>query len=647
DPNIIGQSILLSGVNYTVVGIAPPLPAFWQAEVWVTNPFQLPGTSRDLLQRGVSFLAVAARLKSGVTQAQAQQELAIIAQRYQAENSGKADASWNLVTIPLRDDIIGTTRSPLFLLISTVGLVLLLACANVANLLLVNFAGRRREIALRQALGATRGLIVRQFLTESLIISILAAGLGLVLAYVSLPILIRLSQNFVPFYGEIQINQAVFLATVGVALLTGLLMGAYPAMQASRTDVASILREGGRGLTNTTGQHRIRNLLVSSQVAVSLLLLVCAVLLANSFFKLQKQPTGFSPDNVFTANLNLPQTRYQDNEAQARFYLSLNEELRQLPGVINASLIQGLPLSGNNSRSPYARAEGDVPQLKDRPLGLTRSVTPNYFATLGIALRAGRDFTERDTSDAPQAVILSSSTARKLFPDQDPLGRRVVMGSQNGRGLEMEVIGIVDDVRSQSLAQTPDVEFYRPVMQRPSAFMQLVVRTQGDAAAFAPTAQQLLKRLDAELPLNNSSTLAEVVAQSLGQQQLLFTLLGVFAALALVLSSVGIYSVVAYVTAQRTSEIGVRMAPGASAWNVLRLITSQGLQPVVIGMLIGIAGCLGLGRFIQNQLYGVSAFDPVTLIATAVSLLLIATIACGVPALRATKVDPLLALRQE
>lgn len=647
DPSIIGRGVNLSGVAYTVVGVAPRLPAFWQTEAWVTQPFQLPGIARDLLQRGVSFLNVIGRLNPGVTAEVAQQEMSVIAQRYQAENPEKADSAWNLTTLAMRADIVGTARSPLFTLLFAVGLVLLLACANVANLLFLRFAGRRREIAMRQALGASRWRVIRQFCLESLLVSVLAAGLGVLLALWCQPALVRLSQNFVAFSSDININVPVLLLTLGLALLTGLLMGCYPAVQCSRCDLAGILREGGRSLTTSPGQRRVRNGLVSIQVAVSLVLLVAASLLILSFFKLQKQSPGFRADNVFTANLNTPTIRYPDPETQSRFYLRLLEEMREESGVVNASLIQGLPLTGANSRAPYARAEGEVPPLKDRPLGLSRSIAPDYFATMGIPLLAGRDFIERDRSDAAPVVIISRSSARKLFANEDPLGRRLFMGAQNGTGLMIEVVGLVDDVRSQTLAIVPEVEFYRPLLQRQSTFMQLVVRTQSNPEGFAASALEALKRVDVQMPLNESTTMSTIVAQSLAQQRLLFTLLGVFAGLALTLAAVGIYSVVAYTVSQRTGEIGIRMALGAQPGNIRRLIIGQGMKPVVLGVVAGLIGCLALSSFIQNQLYGISALDPLTLAATSIGLAAVAASACLLPARRAMRVDPMLALRCE
>jgi len=370
-----------------------------------------------------------------------------------------------------------------------------------------------------------------------------------------------------------------------------------------------------------------------------------ATLLITSFLRLQNQPPGFRPDGVFVADLTLSSTRYPDIASQSRFYLRLLEELRTMPGVKAASLIQGLPLSNRNSNAPYARAGTDVLPVKERPLGLTRSVTPNYFATMEIPLLSGRDFTERDVSDSPQVVVISRGTARRLFPDGNVLGQRILMGTNQGVGLEMEVVGVVDDVRSQTLAQVAEVEFYRPVMQRQSASMQLVVRTQTEPGAFAIAANQMVKRLDAELPLNKPTTLTAVVGQSLSQQRLLFTLIALFAALALVLAGVGVYSIVAYTVTLRTTEIGVRMALGARPQDILWLVIRQAMRPVLVGGALGLAACLVLGRLLQHELYEVSASDPTLLSVTSIGIGVVALVACWVPARRAARVDPMVALR--
>jgi putative ABC transport system permease protein len=645
NPGVIGRGINLSGVSYTCIGVAPRLPAFWQAEAWVTRPFEPSNLTPELIQRGVSFLWTTGRLKPGVTAAAAQQELSLITQRYRAEYPDKVDSSWDLVSVPLRDDIVGTARSPILILLAAVGLVLLIACANVANLVLVRFAGRLREVALRTALGASRGRIMQQFLVESLILSAIACVLGLIVARISLPFLIGLAQNFITFSADIGINLIVLAATIVVALITGLLIGVYPALLASHMEPATALREGGRAMMGSRSQQRVRNVLVAGQVAITLLLIAGAALLLTSFVRLQNQPPGFRPDGVFTAELTLPLTRYPDINSQWRFYRRLIDELRQAPGVTGASLIQGLPLSNRINRSPYARADGDIQPVQERPLGLIRSITPGYFATLEIPLLAGRDFTDHDVNDAPQVVIVSRRAAQRLFPDGNVIGRRILMGTNNGNGLAMEVVGVVDDVRSQSLAQVADVEFYRPVMQRQTTFMQLAVRTQTEPMAIATTVGQVLRSLDAEVPLDKPSSLSTVVGQSLGQQRLLFTLLTLFAVLALTLAAVGIYSVVAYSVTTRTSEIGVRMALGATPRNVLWLIIGQAMKPVLIGGVIGLAACFAMGHFIERQLYGVSASDPTLLAATCVGLVIVAGIASWVPARRATRVDPMIALR--
>ena len=646
DPGVLGRTLTLAGATYTIVGVAPRLPAFWQAEVFLTDPFQLPGVPRDVLQRGVSFLATVGRLKPGVTREQAAAEMEVIAGRYREEVKENADAAWRLVPLELRADIVGASRGALLTLLGAVGLVLLLACANVANLLLVRFSARRREIALRTALGAPRSRIVLQFLIESVTVSALAGALGTALAVWSLPALAALARDFVPFADDIRVHLPVLATALAMALLTGLVMGAYPAVQASRFDLVTALHEGARSVAGGRRQTRTRNLLVSGQVAVSLLLLVGATLLLASFSWLHRQAPGYRPEGVFIASLTLPATRYPGADEQARLFLRMAAEMRAAPGVKDAALIQGLPLGGANSRAPYARADGAVPPLKDRPLGLTRSVTPAYFATLGIPILAGRDFTEHDDARAPLVVIVSRQTAAKLFPDQDPMGRRVIMGSRDG-GQEMEIVGVVGDVRSQSLAQTAAVEFYRPVMQRNQPFMQLAVRTAGDPASFAGTARAVTKRLDPELALSGVTTLEDVVSQSLGQQRLLVRLLGLFAGLALTLAVVGIYSVVSYTVRQRRTDIGVRMALGARPVDVLGLTVGQGMMPVAAGLAVGLGACLALGRLIQSQLYGISAFDPITLAGAGAALAAVAAVACWVPARKAARLDPVATLRAE
>jgi predicted permease len=645
-PAIVGQPITLDGSVYTVIGVSQRLPAFWDADVWTTNPFEFPGVPADTIRRGFSFLAPVGRLKAGISEEQARRELAVLGSRYAAANPGNADAAWTVTAIPLRDDIVGAARSSLLTLLAAVGLLLVVACANVANLLLVRFTGRRQEIGLRTALGASRGRIVRQFLVESLLLSAVAAALGAVFAYWTLPGLLLLAQNNLAFANEIRISLPVLGATVFLALAAGVAMGLYPAVQGSRSDIVSVLRDGGRTIAGALGSHRARYAIVTAQVAVSLVLLIGAALLVSSFARLRSQHTGFDSTNIFVAAVSLPPSRYPDADSQGRFWLRLNEELSTSQGVVRAGLSSQPPLNGGFARAPYALSEGAVPPLNERPLGLTMSVTPGYFSTLRVPLLAGRDFTERDVADAPLVAIVSKATSRKLGGDEGLLGRRIIMGSQGG-GQVMEVVGIVDDVRSQSLSTPAEVEFYRPVMQRQRPFMQMMVKTAGDPAAFEATARRVLAGLDGTLPLTGITTHAAMVDQSLAQQRLLFVMLGLFALLAVVLSAVGIYGVVAAFVGQRTSEIGVRMALGATRLQVIAIVLGQSIAPVGAGLIVGVIAAVALGRFVEGLLFEVSPMDPLMLAGGVIALALVAGAACAIPAKRAARIDPVTALRGE
>ncbi len=646
NPAIVGQPITIDGSIYTVIGVAQRLPAFWDADAWTTNPFEYPGVTADTIRRGFSFLQPVGRLKAGVSEAQARRELEVLASRYSADNAGNADAAWTLTAISVRDDIVGAARSSLLTLLAAVGLLLVVACANVANLLLVRFTGRRQEIGLRTALGASRGRIVRQFLVESLTLSAFAAGLGALLAYWSMPALLFLAQNNLAFAGDISLSLPVLAATAMLALGAGVVMGLYPAVQGSRADIVTVLRDGGRTVAGALGSHRARSAIVAAQVAVSLVLLIGAALLVVSFARLRSQQTGFDPGQLFVAGVSLPPSRYPDIGSQGRFWLRLTEELANAPGVAGAALSSQPPLSGGFARAPYALSEGAVPPLNERPLGLTMSVTPGYFSTLRVPMLEGRDFTERDTADAPLVAIVSKATARRLGGEEGLIGRRIIMGSQGG-GQVMEVVGIVGDVRSQSLTRTEEVEFYRPVMQRQRPFMQMMVKTAGDPAAFETSARQVLAKLDGTLPLTGITTHENMVDRSLAQQRLLFVLLGVFALLAVVLSAVGIYGVVASFVGQRTSEIGVRMALGATRAQVISIVVAQSITPVGFGLVAGLAGAIALGRFVEGLLFEVSPLDPLMLASGAVSLAIVAGAACAIPAARAARVDPVTALRGE
>jgi putative ABC transport system permease protein len=424
-------------------------------------------------------------------------------------------------------------------------------------------------------------------------------------------------------------------------------MGIYPAWQSSRADLIEGLKESNRAVSGSRGQHRLRRGLVSAQVALSLVLLAAAAMLTSSFVRLSNQETGFRSDHVWAAGIGLPDGRYPDPASRSRFAQRLVDGVHGSPGVETAATVEALPMSGSYSQTPYARADGNPLPVNHRPLGLTRSISPGYFRTLRIPLLAGRDFTEHDGADAPFVVILSNSTAKKLFPDENPLGKQLLFGVDNGNGLMAEVVGVVGDVRSRDLARANDVEFYRPAPQRSFSFFNLVVRTSVNPEAATPMVRAVLDKIDKEIPILQPNTLDTTINQSLGQRRLTMGLLGAFAGIALLLAVVGIYGAVAYTVEQRTAEIGVRIALGAQVNDVLNLVVRQGMNPVLIGLGFGLVGIFGTGRFLAAQLYQISPHNPILLALTATVLAIAALLACLIPARRAMSIDPIQALRSE
>jgi predicted permease len=650
DPQVIGRSVTLNGVPTTIVGVIPNPPIAWfgrDLEVITVKPFGFPGLTQERLMRGVSFLRVVGRLKPGVTIEQARAAMPSLQQGYRQERPDNADNSWAPVVKSAAEDATGDLRRPFQTLLAAVASVLLIACSNVANLLLVRFTGRRREIALRMALGASRQGVVRLFVFESVLVSLIAGVVGTCLALWVVSVIEKLSANNLPLETGLQLNTPVLLFTLGISLLTGLAMGMYPAWQSSRADLVEGLKDGGRAMTGSLGQQRFRRALVAAQVGLSVVLLAGAALLIASFVRLSRQPTGFKADNLWVGGIGLPPAQYPDPEARARFVERILGELKTTSGIESSSASDGVPLNGSNSSSPYARVDGNPLPLNQRPLGLTRSVSPGFLKTFNIPLLAGRDFEERDGVDKPLVVLVSKSTAQRLFPNEDPIGKRIYFGTDNNTGLPAEVIGVVGDVRSQRLDRPNDVEFYRPWPQRSGAFMWVTVQTTVNPEAAAGMVRSALKRLDPGLPIIQPSTMNEIVDQSLGQRRLTMTLLGVFAGIALVLAMVGIYGAVAYTVEQRTGEIGVRMALGAQTADVLRLVVKQGMTPVIIGLVAGLAAALALGRLLTAQLYEVSAHNPALLAATSATLAIVALLACLIPARRASLVNPIEALRTE
>lgn len=650
DPGVLGRSIALNGVATTIVGVLPNLPISWfgrDAEVFIATPFDKPDVTKDRLMRGVSFMRCIGRLKPGVTIQQAQAAMPALEQSYRAQHPETADCTWTSTVISANEDITGDLRPAFVTLLIAVGAVLLIACSNVANLLLVRFSGRRREIALRMALGAERRKVVRLFVLESTTISVIAGGIGLTLALWIVAVVPKVAGDNVPLESAVTLHWPVLLFTLALSLLTGLAMGVYPACQSSRADLVDGLKESGRGVSGGRGQHRLRRGLVSAQVALSMVLLAAAAMLISSFVRLSNQESGFRSEHVWAGGIGLPAARYPDAASRGHFVQRLVDELQAAPGVEATATADAVPLSGNYSQAPYARTDGNPLPLNQRPLGLTRSISPGYFRTLRVPLLAGREFNERDAADQPLVVILSNSTAKKLFPNENPLGRQILFGADNGNGLPAEVVGIVGDVRSRELAKPNDIEFYRPWPQRSFSFFNVMVRTSMKPEAAQTIVRAALDKIDKEMPILQPNTLDAIAAQSLGQKRLTMGLLGAFAGVALLLAIVGIYGAVAYTVEQRTAEIGVRMALGAQVKDVLQLVVRQGMNPVLIGLGVGLIAVLATGRLLAAQLYQISPHNPVLLALTAAGLAIAALLACLIPARRATLIDPIQALRTE
>jgi len=650
DPNVIGRSITLDGVAHTIVGVLPNMPVTWfganpTAEVWTTKPFQLPGFSYERLMRGTSFLRVVGRMKPGMTVAQVKAALPSLDQSYTTQYPNKIDSSLTSSLRTLPEDVTNNFRSGFITLFAAVCFVLLIACSNVANLLLVRFSGRRREIALRMAIGASRASVVRLFVFESLLVSLIAGAVGAFVAWRLVPLIPRLASNFLPLEANAvtSVSLSVLAFTIGLSILTGLLMGIYPALQGSHADLVDGLKEGGRGSSGSVRQQRFRKILVGAQVALSVTLLAGAALLITSFVRLSQQNIGFRSQNLWTGAITLPVSQYPDTASRQRFAEQVLDAMRNTPGLESATISGDIPLNGGN-RTLYARADRDVPPIEKRANGPSHDIGPNYFKTWGVPLLAGREFNEHDTADSQRVCLVSQAGAKKVWPGENPIGKTLLVSSL---GVPCEIVGIVGDVRSIRVAEAPGMEFYLPWAQENFPFVNVDVRSNLKVEAVTKLVQAALSKVNPGLAIAVPQGMDAVVAQALGQARLMMWLLGIFAGVALLLASIGIYGAVAYTVEQRTGEIGVRMALGAQTRDVLRLIINQGMKPVVIGLAIGIVAAFALGRLLKSQLFEVSANNPALLGSATILLAATALFACLLPARRATLVDPVQALRTE
>src|SRR6267378_713133 len=648
DPNVIGRNITLDGVAHTIVGVLPNLPFAWvgpNAEVWTTKPYVIPGFTYERMMRGTTFLRVVGRLKPGMTVEQARAALSALDQSYRGEFPGKIDSGLTTTLKTLPEDVSGNLRPAFATLFAAVAFVLLIACSNVANLLLVRFSGRRREIALRMAIGASRTGIVRLFVFESLLVSVSAGIVGAFMAWRLVPLVPKMAANFLPFDPNTRVNLSfpVLGFTIALSLLTGLLMGIYPALQSSHADLVDGLKEGGRGTSGSVRQQRFRKILVGAQVALSVTLLAGAALLITSFIRMSQQSIGFRSQNLWTGAITLPVAQYPDAPSRQRFVEQTLNALRDVPGIESATISGDIPLAGGN-RTLYARGDRDVPPIEKRANAPSHDIAPGYFRTWGIPLQAGRDFNEHDVAEAQNVCLISQAGAKKIFPNENPIGKTLLATSL---GVPVEIVGIVGDVRSIRVADAPGMEFYRPWTQENFPFLNVTVRSNLKVDAVTKLVQSAMAKVNPGIAIAIPQSMAAVVAQALGQARLMTWLLGIFAGVALLLASIGIYGAVAYSVEQRTGEIGVRMALGAQTRDVLRLIINQGMRPVVIGLAIGIAAAFALGRLLSSQLFEVSAHNPALLGGATVLLAAVALLACLLPARRAALVDPVQALRTE
>jgi putative ABC transport system permease protein len=653
DPGILGRAITLDGEPWTVVGVMPegfgPLA---ETDVWTLQTGKVPASpftaERKLEEeRGARYLVVVGRLRAGMSLAQAGAELNAI-QRGLSASFPDAEANRVMEAVPLRETLVGDSRKPLLLLLGAVGLVLLIACSNVANLLLAQSTARQREVTIRAALGASRERLLRQFLTESVVLALLGGAAGLGLAALTLPLLERLVPGDSTAFASAGVDLGVLGFTLVVSLLAGLAFGITPALQSARLDMSGALREGGRGSSEGAARHRIRMVLVASQVALSAMLLIGAGLLLRSLQRLTNVDPGFRPASVVAIGLPLPQPQYGAAAKQTGFYQQLLERVRTAPGVEAAGAVFPVPLSGSSAGATFS-----IDGRPAGPRGANSTVlswaTPGYFATMGIPVVEGRAITDQDRDGAPPVVVVNRAFVRRYFPGQSPIGQRIKLTDDPADTTAgwMTIAGVAADTRPASLDKAPAPEVFLPHLQNPWPSMSLVIRTHGRPEAAVAAVRREIAALDPNLPVDKVRPLREIVDKAVAEPRFRTLLLGLFATLALVLAAVGIYGVISFTVARRTREVGVRMALGATPGDVVRLFVRRGLRPVLVGLLVGTGASLALARVLRGLLFDVEATDPVTFAAVIVVLAGVATLASWVPARRATRVQPATALNAD
>ncbi len=654
DPNILNQTLTLNGESYNVVGIMPPDFQFGREfgqTVDLFAPLTFTDAQMQTRQWRNEFLSVIARLRPEVNLEQAQAEMDSIAANVRQSYFGGGDAadpsSWGLLLRSVHELVVGDIRPALLVLLAAVGLVLLIACANVANLLLARAASRQKEVAIRVALGASRLRMVRQFLTESVVLALIGGTLGTLLAVWGINALLKLNNDLIPRSQEIGLDSRVLLFTLGLSLLTGILFGLVPALQSSNTDLHDTLKEGGR--SGSGGAKRsVRSALVIAEIALALVLLIGAGLLIRSFTKLQNVNPGFNPENLLVMQVALPANQYNEPQKIDNFYQQALQGIQTIAGVQAVGVSSTVPMSGSNSSGSFAIEGRTVQPGEMSPWGNRWLAGATYFQTMNIPLIKGRFFDDRDVATSQPVAIIDETLQHKYWGDEEALGKRIsFQRDPQGNPIWREIVGVVGHVRHRGLEGESPVQYYLPHRQLSNGGMYVVVRTANEPSASAAAVRAQIQAVDRELPVYRVTTMEQVVADSMTQRRFAMTLLGIFAAVALILASVGLYGVMAYSVTQRTHEIGIRLALGAKTADVLKMVVGQGMVLAAIGLAIGLLAAFGLTRLMTTLLFGVSATDPFIFALLPLVLASVAVAASWIPARRATKVDPMIALRYE
>jgi len=644
--DVIGKKVYFSARPYTIVGVMPedfqPLPANL-----VENQAQFYRPVAEAYneeERGSRHLRAIARLKPNFSLEQAQSEMNLITQRL-ADEHPKSNTGYSVSLVTITEETVGGLRLALILLLLAVFAVLLIACANVGNLLLARATARQKEIVIRAALGAARGRLIRQLLTESLLIALMGGALGLLLALWGTELITSLGKEFIPSLSRVEIELPVLAFTLAVSAGAGILFGLAPAIQLSRPNLNEGLKEGGRVAGGSAGQQRLRNGLIVAEVAMAVVLLVSAGLLIRSIIHLHRASPGFNTGNLLTMNVWLPLAKYPDAPKWVAFYDQIKERIQALPGVQSAGLTSVLPISHNFDRRSFQVETQPVPRGQEADAD-TYIVTPGYLRTMQIPLLKGRELMARDVADVEPVALISETFARRYWPGEDPLGKRIKFPGSAARPQPWRtIVGVVRDVKQYGVDKPSTMQIYLPEAQSPVSWLTLAVRTTGAPARMLNAIRTEIRSVDPDQAVFEVATMESLLAEAIAKRRFVMLLLAVFAALALTLAAIGIYGVMAYTVAQRTQEIGIRMALGAQTGDVLRLVVGQGMRLALGGVGIGLVAALGLTRLMTTLLFGVSATDPLTFVLIAVMLLLVALLACWIPARRATKVDPMVALR--